>query len=267
MCVASALLASKFWYLSDDVSLLVRQFLIQNPINKGKNTNQHKGVVELNHIPFSNKNGFEFKDLHSFVGETWLTGNALSMGIYSVARRQPFGDFQPCTVFDTCLYAHMTGNPTGISNPYSFEATLKFTSLLCVDYLERDIVFPVHLPGHYISVIISYEKGFIAVIYPYHTTQSIVLSNIMRWYLDEYARLHGQRPIRSSRFNINNWVIFNGSSLPIGLTKQPYNDTWSCGPITAAIICNWIQYRELLWSLMDFKTAQTCVFTCFIQLL
>ena len=149
------------------------------------------------------------------------------MFLVSEARQQPFNNHPICTVFDTKLYhdiVQYTSSNIGLVRYH--------TLLHDANFLQSDILIPIHLPGHYNGAILSFTAQCIAVMDPYHKAQHRVVVELQSWYLGEYARFHGSSPSKSSQFNIMNWKVITGTSLPSNLPRQPTSDTWRYGPIS-----------------------------------
>jgi hypothetical protein len=164
------------------------------------------------------------------------------MYLMSEARQQPLNNQQTsCTVFETGLYHDILHYSSS-----HIDQVRNHTLLHNAEFLESDILIPIHLPGHYNGAILSYAQQSIAVMDPYHTDQHRIVKALQRWYLDEYARFHDSySPSGNSPFNILKWKIITGKSLPPNLPQQPFTDTWSCGPISCAYLAFWMRNRRL----------------------
>ena len=157
----------------------VKISIVENVLSKlpqsVESTTEDLPIDELSHLSLLSKVGFRNRDLRSFVGKTWLTGEAVSMFLVSEARQQPFNNHPICTVFDTKLYhdiVQYTSSNIGLVRYH--------TLLHDANFLQSDILIPIHLPGHYNGAILSFTAQSIAVMDPYHTDQHRIVKALQR---------------------------------------------------------------------------------------
>lgn len=225
------------WQLEQSDINLVLQMHSQNAmVDNGYNI-----VPELSYVPGCSISQF---DLYCYRGQRWLSGVGLSCYLQSQARLQP--EMEPqCVVLDATFFHVLRGdfNLTGIENGQNYAGVQRYTDHLEAEYLTRDIIAPVHQPGHWICVILSFNKQELYLVDPYWKDYPVVVRYFQMWYQHEYQRCYGELPLTGGAYDIFNWRVVSGVNLPTSLPKQ--SNGWDCGVFVGVYLSHWMKYRQL----------------------
>jgi Ulp1 family protease len=139
------------------------------------------------------------------------------------------------------LLTHAEGTSQGneVRNIYDFDNVVRYTNEYSREDFLKDIIIPVHLPHHWIIVLLIPSEKKIILIDSMRKKRDEVIKNIKLWYT-EHMQLFNCDLSESSDHNISNWkLIEEHPEVPI------QNDGSSCGVFVCMTAYHWLIYHTL----------------------
>ena len=125
-----------------------------------------------------------------------------------------------------------------IHQGYNFANVTDFITRKFVEnpaLLDSDIIFPIHIPGHWIFAIIVGPERILYLIDSMGKLYGRIAENIIRWYHDMSFFLDKRFP-----FTTNDW------SIVASMVNSPsQTDSHSCGVFAIMTAIYWIRERRL----------------------
>jgi len=140
-----------------------------------------------------------------------------------------------CSILNTYFYTTLL-NEQGTSQRFQFDRAVRFTNHFNPDYLQHDIIIPIHRPNHWILAVLSPPQRSLYLIDSFRGQYSNVVENLIRWYREECTR-------SEKTCNIDEWNVISGQNLPFLLPIQ--TDGTSCGVFTGMTAYYWITQQRL----------------------
>jgi hypothetical protein len=230
----------RFWRLTGEENIQAEEFIeteykrIYPNGGSRLDLSDDRNLGEINNTPIMS---FEIATLR---GNSWLSAHTIDA--FLVAKFvefqsvKPHDDYTPCTLLSSEFSYALLHLKRGWTSVHGMTAQLPPA------YLEEPIVFPYNVPGHYISCIISKFQRIIYIIDGYQGRPHTALFDpIKEWLTQEHIAKHVEPPDYDSQDFP--WQFLSGHSLPLDRPIQ--YDGFSCGPMTAFTILEYLQNRRL----------------------
>ena len=234
--------------LSDDVTFPIpsnEKIIIQDYIIFNWKTSRNTNIILTR---LKNLHSDE-KDFASLFLKQWLTGCIIQDFLDAVLYGEKYKSKNiPCYFLSNEFYFYLSHN-----NKYSYSCS--HTEKLKNSHFYGDLLFVVHVPGHWLIAIISFVDKHIIVLDPISSAykNSINISEYLkRFVVDEYKhRLNLD-------INISEWKISTSWS---GLSFQ--DNSYSCGVFACVRLEYWCKYRRFPTNI-EFKQSDDASFRLYI---
>jgi len=172
-----------------------------------------------------------YGDAASLYRQNWLTGTIINH-ILSILL-QNYGSHNIVLLPDY-FYAQLSQTHRG----YNFINVSDYIRRKFIEdptHMNSDILFPIHIPGHWILAILLGREKELILIDSMHKSHPNIANNIIRWYHDMMSFLD-----IPSQLPMDNWHILSGNR-----NSPLQTDTHSCGVFVIMTAMYWIKERRL----------------------
>ena len=172
-----------------------------------------------------------YGDVASLYRHNWLTGTVMNHILSIILQSNSCGNI---VLLPDYFYSQLSQVRQG----YNFANVSEFITRKFVEnpsLLYSDIIFPVHIPGHWILAILASQDKTIYLIDSMKGTHVEIVRNIIRWYHDMSSFLD-----ITLSFNSNDWNVKTGV-----MNSPLQTDNHSCGVFAIMTAIYWIRDRQL----------------------
>ena len=186
-------------------------------------TGQNFNIFHTHHDNYSRYcEPFDIAQLH---GNNYVTGTGIRTFLHSV---QEFNQNSTCIIQTPDVFAGLWDHE---NKTYRFRSGQEFPNS---NHLENDIIFPIHVPGHWILGVIRCHNTLreIIIIDPLGNKQKERGDVLLRWLEDEHL-------LRNKNFIRNEWnIYYNRNNLP----RQ--RDGTECGVFVSMFAFHYIVFKK-----------------------